>query len=194
MKYHVNPENGKVSRCAATVQTCKFASDGQVPKHYENKETAREAVEKVLTREFGATASLTKNSVPIGTPKNMAPEGWDSNDYDDEGYDREGYDADGYGRDGYNSEGYDQNGFDRNGFDEDGFSNKGDFADTAEISQRLSDEAKGIKVPAKPNYAPTVHEENVPPRPTEKPTVSVTTTDDGQKVYVPPKPKNPPTI
>lgn len=181
MKYHVNPESGKVGQCSATIK-CKFAKDGQIPKHFDGKDEAKKAVENVLSREFGNTQSLTKNSTSQGI---QAPEDWDSNDYDNEGFDREGYDVDGFDREGYSIEGYDQNGFDKDGFDEDGFSNKGDFADTNEVSQKLADESKETNIPPKPKNLPTVHKENIPPKPTQPPTVG--------NENIPPKPKKAPT-
>lgn len=198
MKYHVNPESGRVGKCAATVQSCKFAVDGQMPKHFDNKEQAKKAIEKALTKEFGTTSALSKTPA-VSSQTIQPPEGWDSNDYDDEGFDREGYDVDGFDKDGYSREGYDQNGFDRDGFDEDGFSSKGDFAEEPEYSANheyrekygdYKERNSGVVVPPKPQHKPTVHEdkENIPPKPNYKPTVHK------DNVQVPPKPDYGPTV
>lgn len=183
MKYHVNPESGKVGQCSATIK-CKFAKDGQIPKHFDGKEEAKEAVEKVLSREFGSTQSLTKNP----TPQRGITEGWDLNNYDNEGFDKEGYDIDGYDREGYNIEGYDQNGFDKNGFDEDGFSNKGDSTENSFTVSNgsITDDKQKVSIPPKPSKPPTAGKENIPAKPANKPTV--------HKENIPPKPKNKPTI
>lgn len=60
VKYHINPETGRANQCKATVQSCKFAVDGQIPQHYETKIEAKQAYEKQGEKEFGVTNSLSK--------------------------------------------------------------------------------------------------------------------------------------
>lgn len=62
VKYHINPETGRANQCTATVKSCKFAVDGQVPQHYETKTEAKQAYEKEASAEFGQTTSLKKQS------------------------------------------------------------------------------------------------------------------------------------
>lgn len=75
VKYHINPETGRANQCKATVQSCKFAVDGQIPQHYETKIEAKQAYEKQGEKEFGVTNSLSKpkkekiQKLPNTTPK-----------------------------------------------------------------------------------------------------------------------------
>lgn len=61
-KYHISPETGRPNQCTATVRGCKYATDGEMPEHYDSKEEARAAAEKNLSQEYGATSTLKKNS------------------------------------------------------------------------------------------------------------------------------------
>lgn len=60
VQYHINPETGRPNQCTATVRSCKYATDGQIPEHYETKQDARDAYEKTMSAEHGEVKSLTK--------------------------------------------------------------------------------------------------------------------------------------
>ena len=61
-KYHINPETGRPNQCTATVRGCKYAVDGEMPEHYDSKEDARKAYEKIAAQEYGEVKSLSKNN------------------------------------------------------------------------------------------------------------------------------------
>lgn len=61
-KYHINPKTAQPNKCQATVRACAFATDGQIPVHYDTPEEAQKAVEKILSSKFQKTMTgVTKN-------------------------------------------------------------------------------------------------------------------------------------
>ena len=61
-KFHINPETGRPNQCTATVRGCKYAVDGEVPEHYDSKEEAQKASEKIFSNKYGDTSTLVKQS------------------------------------------------------------------------------------------------------------------------------------
>lgn len=63
VKYHINPKTAQPNKCQATVRTCAFAVDGQIPVHYDTPEEAQKAVEKILSSKFQETMTgVTKGN------------------------------------------------------------------------------------------------------------------------------------
>lgn len=65
-KYHINPETGTPGICTATVRGCKFAIDGEMPKHYNNEQEAQKAYE--ITNSKNTVQTLSQNK-PAGLKK-----------------------------------------------------------------------------------------------------------------------------
>lgn len=62
VQYHINPETGRPNQCTASVRSCKYAVDGQIPEHYDSKEDAKKAYEQTMSAEHGEVKSLSKES------------------------------------------------------------------------------------------------------------------------------------
>lgn len=62
-KYHINPETGRPNICnPEKTSICKYTVDGKQPEHYQSKDDAKNAYEKIGKKEFGATSTLQKKS------------------------------------------------------------------------------------------------------------------------------------
>jgi len=59
-RYHINPETKEVGVCNAEIR-CKFAENGEEPKHYTDPIEAHFDAEKMLENEYGAFNSLSRN-------------------------------------------------------------------------------------------------------------------------------------
>lgn len=46
-KYHINPETGRPGECTASVKDCKYASEGNIPTHYDSLDEAFDAYETI---------------------------------------------------------------------------------------------------------------------------------------------------
>lgn len=57
-RYHVNPETGEAKPCSAEIQ-CRFGGDAP---HFDTKEEAQGAAEKMMAEKYGSTTSLKKDS------------------------------------------------------------------------------------------------------------------------------------
>lgn len=54
-KYHISPDSGLANICRATIQNCPVGGE-----HFDNKESAKEFIEKELAHKYGTTASISK--------------------------------------------------------------------------------------------------------------------------------------
>lgn len=61
MKYHVNPDTGKVSACRAKVK-CRFGGATGAENHFGTKPAAETAAEKLMSSRYVATAGKSKGT------------------------------------------------------------------------------------------------------------------------------------
>lgn len=72
IKYHINPETGRANQCTATVKSCKYAQNGEIPQHYDSKEEAKLAYEKdnanktfvPIKKEKPKTTKISQKNLP----------------------------------------------------------------------------------------------------------------------------------
>ena len=69
MKYHMNPETGKVSACRAKVK-CRFGGASGSENHFNSKEAAEKASEELMSSKHGFTSvRKSAESKPVGKSK-----------------------------------------------------------------------------------------------------------------------------
>lgn len=63
-RYHINPETGRPNLCSAqTPEGCKYAHNGVIPQHYENKVDARKAYEDSMSENMFTPKKKTSEKV-----------------------------------------------------------------------------------------------------------------------------------
>lgn len=68
-RYHINPDTKEVGVCSAEIR-CKFAENGEEPKHYTDPIKAHKDAEDMLENEYGAFSTMSQQDerpISVGT-------------------------------------------------------------------------------------------------------------------------------